>query len=77
MTPQELAVLFRTNVLRLIEEQGISQRELAERIGRNESNVSMLLAKSTPPSGKTIAQYATAFGVDACELLCEPKRKKK
>jgi hypothetical protein len=32
-----------------------------------------LIAAKRPPTATTLAQLATAFGVDVCELLCDAK----
>lgn len=77
MEPQELSDIFAANVSRLLAQKGMTQRELANLLSKPESNISRMIAAKTIPNGTTIADVATIFGVDVCELLCEPKRKKK
>lgn len=58
---------FRDNVLQLLEDKGINQLELAERLGKSQPNVSMILKKNSP-SFQTIKEFAIALGVDVSEI---------
>jgi transcriptional regulator with XRE-family HTH domain len=51
-----------------------TQRELASRLGWSEGNVSRLLTARRGTTSVTLAQLATVFGVDVCELLCKSER---
>ena len=50
-------------VAALLEDQGISQRELADRIGRSEARVSRLLKGGENVTLKTIADLGYALGI--------------
>lgn len=56
--------------------KGVGRSELAAKIGVNRSNVTRYLAGNHAPSGATLETLSHALGVDVCELICEPKRKK-
>jgi transcriptional regulator with XRE-family HTH domain len=76
MTEKDIAAIVATNALRLLALKGWTKAEFARQLGTHQSNVGRLLAGHYPPSAKTLAAVATAFGVDLCELLCPPKPKR-
>jgi len=76
MTDKDVAAKLAENAERLRVKAGWSKAELARRMKTNQSNVGRMLEGYYSPSAKTLAAVATAFGVELCELLCEPKRKK-
>lgn len=47
---------------RMLREENISQRELAERLGVSEARVSQLISADTNPTVKTLARIANALG---------------
>lgn len=76
MTPEEIASRFGDSVERLRLAAGISKAELARRVQTHPSNVGRIIQGAHSPTAKTLSDYANALGVDVCELLCTPKRKK-
>lgn len=55
------------------ERAGLSQRQLAERIGMSHSYISRLEGDQHSPSVDTLCRLAEALGVDAKDLLvCPP-----
>lgn len=61
---------FRANVLEILDNKGLTQSDLALRLGKSQPNVSMLLKKDKP-SHNTILEFAKALDVDPSELLEE------
>lgn len=57
-----------------------TQSELAKQLGWSRGNVSRLMSVRRTPNSTTLAQLATVFKVEVCELFCDcekPKKKKK
>lgn len=76
MEAKDVGAVFAESVKRLMDERGWKQEDLAEKLGTYQGNVSRTLTGKRAPSATTIAQYATAFGVDVCDLFCGPKKRK-
>lgn len=77
MTAEELKTMFIRRVLVLMGERGMSQADLAKAMKKSRPLVSRMLSGGRVPGGDTIADVATALNVDVCELLCEPKKRRK
>lgn len=72
MEAQDVANALSESVGRLMKAQDPpwTQVELGRRLGWPQGNVSRMLAAKRGPTATTLAQLATVFGVDVCELLC-------
>ncbi len=77
MDSADISRLLAENTARLMAARGWTKAELARKLQTHQSNVGRMLAGHYAPSAKTLAEVATVFGVDVCELLCEPKKRKK
>jgi transcriptional regulator with XRE-family HTH domain len=63
----ELAISAFTNgVARVMDEQGVSQSELARRLGVSRARVSQLMQHTSSPTLRTMIEVATALG---CEII--------
>jgi transcriptional regulator with XRE-family HTH domain len=62
-------VLFARNLRALREAAGITQEELALRVGTDVSNISRYEAAKRDPSVRTVARIAAGLGVDAGRLF--------
>lgn len=62
-------IIFYTNILRLMEEQGMTRRRLSERTGVSISFLSELTNGKANPSLKTMESIATELGVPLPALL--------
>ena len=61
----ELAISAFTNeIARLMADQGLSQSDLARRLGVSRSHVSQLLQHRSSPTLRTMVQIANALGCD-------------
>jgi len=69
MTQEELVSLFRENMQLLREELGISQSELARRIGRTPGYVCDMERGRRAPNLKTLALIAEGLGVNPSVLI--------
>ena len=77
LTQRALQRLLGRNVLRLREEQGLSQEELAEASGLSVRNLQRLEVGEVNANLVTIVSLANALGVDPVVLLAPaPKRVK-
>lgn len=66
----ELAIsAFTNDVARLMSEQGISQSELARRLGVSRARVSQLMQHRSSPSLRTMVEVADALGCDVSVSL--------
>ncbi len=63
VTPDERSRGFANAVDGLRSYNGITQRELARRLGKTDAAVSMQVSRKTAPQRATIAAYANAFGL--------------
>ncbi|WP_454741338.1 helix-turn-helix domain-containing protein [Cupriavidus necator] len=59
-------------VRRLREEQGLSQRELGDRVGLDRNHISRIELGSTNIALDTLEKIAAALGVSATDLLGQP-----
>ena len=64
---------FRERLKELRSQAGISQAELATRLGMSKSTIGMYEVGQTDPSIVALKQIARFFHVDACYLLGEEK----
>ena len=55
---------FAAKIDELLEQTGMTQRELAEKLGKQESYVSKILAGWSNPTLKTIVEFEVALGKD-------------
>jgi lambda repressor-like predicted transcriptional regulator len=60
--------VFAANLARLLQEQNLSQAELARRVGVGPSAISMMLSRRCRPQRRTVEKIAQALGVDVCQL---------
>lgn len=75
ITETEAKAHVAANVKRLMEEQGVSQAELARRLKTHEMAVSRLVRGTNEPSVTFLANVSEALGVTVDTLLAEPPRK--
>lgn len=71
----EPADTFGARVQAVVDAKGITQCELAERIGVSQPAVSMLLRRGRKPQAATVTRIAVALGVPESELFCQPNKK--
>jgi transcriptional regulator with XRE-family HTH domain len=67
--PDDPLVLFAPNLRALREAAGITQEELALRVGTDVSNISRYEAAKRVPSVRTVARLATRLQIEATRLL--------
>jgi transcriptional regulator with XRE-family HTH domain len=67
---------FAKNVKALLREKGLTQRQLAEAIGMDESQMSGLLNRQPNTTLETIEAIADVIGVDPGLLISRAPRKK-
>lgn len=61
----ELAIsAFTNDVARMMDEQGVSQSELARRLGVSRARVSQLMQHKSSPTLRTMVEVAAALGCD-------------
>lgn len=63
---------IRDNVKRLCKLHGVTQRQLAEKIGVTDNSLSMTLGKNNPQLS-TLSNIADALGVSVSQLLASPE----
>jgi lambda repressor-like predicted transcriptional regulator len=59
---------FANNLRHVMETRGVTQQQLAERIGVGQPAISMMLARECRPQRRTVERIAEALGVSADEL---------
>jgi lambda repressor-like predicted transcriptional regulator len=64
--------VFADRVRELMEVQGLSQAELAAKVGIGQPAVSMMLSRACRPQRKTVERFAQALGVRAEALWPQP-----
>lgn len=69
--PQSLADAFRRNVRDRMEELGLSQADLAEKLSVTPSFVSQILSGHRNPGLSSLEDFAKALGMKAYELIRE------
>ena len=65
---------FAVKLSELLESTGMTQRELAEKLGKKESYVSRILAGWSNPTLKTIVEFEVALGKDILDFNLDIKR---
>lgn len=73
----DLAEVFRANVRRRMEQLGVTQAELAERMGVTRPFVSHMLTGYRNPGLESLERFAAALDVKACRLIDEDYRPNK
>lgn len=63
---------IRSNVKSLCKLRGITQKELAAKIGISETSLNVSLKPDSNPSIKTIEKIAIGLGVDVAQLITSP-----
>ena len=63
---------FVDNVLRLLDEQGMSQSDLARKMGKSRQYIGDYLLMRRSPGFDVVEGFAKALGVDPSELTMEP-----
>lgn len=69
MTEQEWLDIFGDNLLEMMREFGINQRDLADEAGLSESTVSRYIKKQCVPNLRAIINIAHVLGCDVNELI--------
>lgn len=64
---------FANNLRRLLKDRGVTQRELATRVGTSEQRISDLLNRETNTTLETIEAIANALKVDPGDLISRKK----
>lgn len=81
MTPEmknqmELSVSIANRIYEILEEKGMSQKDLAIALGKTETEVSRWLSGTHNLTIATIAKISVALGQDIIQVVCPPKRVK-
>lgn len=67
---KEFVERLRRNILKLLQERGMTQKELGERIDKNNHYIHYILHDPLPnPSSDGLIKIAHVFGIDITELL--------
>lgn len=69
MTELEWLDIFGDNLLSILEEVGMTQRELAKRTGLAESTISYYINRQKMPGIKAVINIADALDCDVSELI--------
>lgn len=64
-----MAVMEKNLIEQILEETGLSQVELAERVGCKKSMINLIKAGKRRPSPELAARFQAATGIDARRLL--------
>lgn len=67
----EFARTVKTNILRVLEDQGVSKNELSRRTGISQPSIVTLLNGEREIQTDTIQKIADALGVKVAELVLE------
>lgn len=67
---------FAKNVKALLKSKGLTQRQLAELIGKDEQDVSRLLNRQPNTTIETVEMIADALEVDPGQLISRPAKTK-
>ena len=65
---------FAVKLSELLESTGMTQRELAKKLGKKESYVSRMLAGCSNPTLKTIVEFEVALGKDIVDFNLQVKK---
>lgn len=65
--------IFRTNLRRVMAEKGVTQEQLAERLGTKHPAISRILNGHRCPKLEACEKIADAIGVSLSDLLKNPK----
>lgn len=68
-----MASKFGRNLVKVLNEKGVTQRQLAESIGISEVSVSRYVSGERNPGAETVAKMARALGVSSDALLSPEK----
>lgn len=69
MTEIEWMQIFGDNLVSILEEWGMTQRELADRSGLSESTISRYIHKEVAPSIFAVINIADTLGISIDELI--------
>ena len=69
MSEQEWIKIFGDNLLSILEEYGLSRKDLAEEIGVSESAISRYIHKKQMPNIKVIVNMVYALGIEFDDLI--------
>lgn len=69
MSEQEWIEIFGDNLQSILEEYGLSRKDLAEEIGVSESAISRYIRKKQMPSIKVIVNMVYALGIEFDDLI--------
>lgn len=69
MTESEWLDIFGDNLVDLMQDTNMTQRELADATGLSESNISRYIHKQQMPTLKAIINIAYVFDCDVSELI--------
>lgn len=61
-------VTFAERLRGVMEEKGVTQQTLADRVGVGQPAIAMMLARQCRPQQRTVVKLAQALGVDRSEL---------
>ncbi len=64
---------FAVRITEIMKVSGISQRQLAEKLGKNESYISRIVAGWANPTLKTIVEFEVALGQNLIEIPYQQK----
>ena len=81
MTPEmkrqmEMSVKIANRIYEIMEEKGLSQKDLARLLGKTETEVSRWLSGTHNMTMATIAKISEALGADIIQVTSKVKRKK-
>ena len=81
MTPEmkrqmEMSVKIANRIYEIMEEKGLSQKDLARLFGKTETEVSRWLSGTHNMTMATIAKISEALGADIIQVTSKVKRKK-
>lgn len=69
MTELEWLDIFSNNLVDILKDQRMTQRELADASGLSEGTISNIINKRTMPSIKTIVNISHVLDIEATELI--------
>lgn len=69
MSEVEWIHIFATNLKEIMEEQGYSQRDLADSINVSEASISYYLKEKKMPGARTLVNMSYELGIDLNDLM--------